>query len=649
MFTNPATSIIAALFVCVAASSASAADTWTVQSPNGQLAYELRLDNGALSYRLGLGASSDRVQVLEWSPLGVVRDDQAFATGLSLTGKTPVRRIEESYTSQHGKRSTVQYRASEVVFSFTSEAKAPIDLVVRVTDDGAAFRYQFPETNAVVRTVREERTGFVVPAGANGWIAPRSAPGKYTPAYEELYVSDPAGTTSPIAAGWDLPALFMVAGKVWILITESDVNEHYAASHLAADAPGGRYVLRLPDQAEGQGVGASEPSSPLPWTLPWRVIIASRTPAGIFESTLVDELAAPPAIADTTWVAPGRAAWSWWSDDNSPKDEAALNRFTDFAADMGWEYSLIDANWNLMDPSALERIRAHAREKHVGLLLWYNSGGPHNVVTEQPRDRMHLRDVRRKEFAMLRDWGVKGVKIDFWQSDKQDRIAQYLDTLRDAADYHLMVDFHGCTLPRGWERTFPHLMSMEAVQGAEQYKFNPKYPAAAAWHNTVLAFTRNVVGSMDYTPVTFSDSRNPHVTTFGHELALSVVFESGLQHYADSVDAYRALPTEAIAFLKAVPAAWDESKLLAGEPGKLVVVARRKGNSWFIAGISGTDVPQTVTVSLSPLGAGPHSLSMVLDGTTPRALTSATKTVAAGTALTVDLLPRGGFVAQVTK
>ena len=647
MSTNSASTVIAALCICVAAPFTAAAQTWTVQSPNSQVAYELRLNDGALSYRVALGASGDRLQVLDWSPLGIVRDDQAFVSGLTFTKKTSVSRIEESFTPQHGKRSAVQYRASEVVFSFAAANRAPVDLVVLVTDDGAAFRYVFPDTNAAVRTVREERTGFVVPAGASGWITPRSIPGQYTPAYEELYVSDPAGKTSPIAAGWDLPALFSVGGRAWILVTESDLTEHYAASHLAADAPGGRYVLRLPDQAEGQNVGAAEPSSSLPWTLPWRVVIASRTPAGIFESTLVDELASPPVIADTTWVAPGRAAWSWWSDDNSPKDEAALNRFTDFSAEMGWEYSLIDANWNLMDPAALDRIRAHAREKHVGLLLWYNSGGPHNVVTEQPRDRMHLREVRRKEFAMLRDWGIKGVKIDFWQSDKQDRIAQYLDTLRDAADYHLMVDFHGCTLPRGWERTFPHLMSMEAVQGAEQYKFNPRYPAAAAWHNTVLAFTRNVVGSMDYTPVTFSDSRNPHLTTFGHELALSVVFESGLQHYADSVEAYRALPADAIAFLKAVPAAWDESKLLAGEPGKLVVVARRKGQDWYIAGISGTDTPQTLTVSLAPLGASAHSLAMIVDGSGPRALTSATKTVAAGGTLTLDLQPRGGFVATV--
>jgi hypothetical protein len=300
-----------------------------------------------------------------------------------------------------------------------------------------------------------------------------------------------------------------------------------------------------------------------------------------------------------------------------------------------------------MNPAALARVLARGREKHVGMLLWYNSGGPHNEVTEQPRDRMHLRDVRRKEFARLREWDVKGVKVDFWQSDKQDRIQQYLELLRDAADFHLMVDPHGCTLPRGWSRTYPHLMSMEAVAGAEQYKFNKDYPAKAAWHNTVLAFTRNVVGPMDYTPVTFSDSKFPHLTTFGHELALSIVFESGLQHYADSVAAYRALPKPALDLLEAVPAAWEETRLLAGEPGSLVVVARKGAGGWYLAGISGKDTAQTVRVDLSVLGPGRHTLSLVTDGAGPRALTNETRTIKQGETLALNLLPRGGFAARV--
>ncbi len=315
---------------------------------------------------------------------------------------------------------------------------------------------------------------------------------------------------------------------------------------------------------------------------------------------------------------------------------------------MGWEYTLIDANWNLMDPAALQRILAHAREKKIGVVLWYNSGGPHNDVTEQPRDRMHLRDVRRKEFAQLQQWGVKGVKVDFWQSDKQDRIQQYIDLMRDAADFHLMVDFHGCTLPRGWSRTYPHLMTMEAVPGAEQYKFNEKYSAKAPWHNVVLAFTRNVVGGMDYTPVTFTDHKFPHITTDGHELALSVVFESGLLHFADSVKAYQSLDDASKAFLKSVPAAWLDTRMIGSEPGKLAVFARRASDGWYVGGISGSDSPQTFEMDLSFLGTlvGKRFMTLITDGSEPRHLTSTTRAVSASDKIRVDLLPRGGFVAK---
>lgn len=634
----------------VAAPARAADSKWSVTSPDGTLMFDLRLaeSDGALTYAVGHKAAADRDDVLQWSPLGVTRDDQAFVAGLKLTAAAPPSAIDDSYVALHGKRRSIRHRANEQVFSFVNAAGAPIDLVVRVANDGAAFRYRFPGRDATTRTVKSEATGFAVPAGSTAWILPQSVPGKYTPAYEELFVQVPAGTAAPTTSGWDYPALFKIGnGREWLLVTEAGLDDGYAGTRLASDAPGGVYRVRLPDAGEGLGVGKVEPSSTLPWTLPWRVLIVGRTLATVFESTLVDDVSPASVVADTSWIRPGRASWSWWSDDDSPKSETALKSFIDFGVEMGWEYSLVDANWNLMDPAAFERVRAYAKEKHVGLLIWYNSGGPHNQVTEQPRDRMHLRDVRRKELAMLRDWGVRGVKVDFWQSDKQDRIQQYLDVLRDAADFHLMVDPHGCTLPRGWSRTYPHLMSMEAVQGAEQYKFNEQYPAKAAWHNTVLAFTRNVVGPMDYTPVTFSDSKFPHLTTYGHELALSIVFESGLQHYADSVAAYRALPKDAIDFLKAAPAAWEETKLVAGEPGTLAVVARKGEGGWYLAGISGQDAPQTVSLDVSVLGPGPHTLSIITDGTGPRALASSMRTVKAGEPLKVDLLARGGFVARV--
>src|SRR4029077_15622793 len=221
-------------------------------------------------------------------------------------------------------------------------------------------------------------------------------------------------------------------------------------SHLAQDAAGGVYRITFPDPKEGLGVGSVQPQFNLPWTLPWRVVITGDRAGSILESDLVLDLAPRSQIGDMSWIKPGRAAWSWWSKSDSPRHAEDLNAFTDLAAEMGWEYALVDANWNLMQSGTIEDVVAHAKAKNVGLIFWYNSGGPHKDVTEAPRDRMFTREARRAEFARLKEWGVKGVKVDFWHSDKQDRIKQYRDVLRDAADFQLMVNFHGCTIPRGW-------------------------------------------------------------------------------------------------------------------------------------------------------------------------------------------------------
>jgi alpha-glucosidase len=640
--------------------AAAADSSWTVTSPNGELTFELQLASGpgALTYTVGHRHGGTRGDVVLSSPLGVRRDDQSFVNGLRFVSAAPATTIDETYMMPHGKRRSVHHQARQQIFTFAnggggaaSSAAARVDIIVQVTNDGVAFRYRFPGSDKSRHKLLEETTGFSVPAGSTAWMQEQQPPTRYSPAYEALFSEVTAGTTAPTPSGWAFPALFRIAnGRDWVLVTEADVDANNAATRLAADASGGRYHIRLPEAGEGKGVGQVEPESVLPWTLPWRVLIVGSTPAAIAESTLVEDVSAPSLVKDTSWIKPGRVSWSWWSDDNSPRNEAALNSFTDLAAEMGWEYSLIDANWNLMDPAALQRVLAHAKEKHVGILLWYNSGGPHNDVTEQPRDRMHLRKVRRAEFAQLQKWGVKGVKIDFWQSDKQDRIRQYLDVLQDAADFHLMADFHGCTLPRGWSRTYPHLMTMEAVPGAEQYKFNEKYSPKAPWHNVVLAFTRNVVGGMDYTPVTFTDHKFPRITTDAHELALSIVFESGLQHFADSVASYHKLADAPKALLKSVPAAWQETRLLGGEPGKLAVFARRGDDGWYVGGISGQDAAQTFELDLSFLGnaAGRETLTLITDGGEPRNLTSTTRAVTAGDKIRVALLPRGGFVAKIS-
>lgn len=644
------------VMVMGAAATAGANGNWTVQSPGGDLALVLTLGpaaqgpaEGVFTYTVHRGPRGARGIVVRPSPLGLRRSDEAFVQGLRFVEASRTVTVDESYSVPHGKRRRVRHHARQRTVTFANASGARLEVDLRAADDGVAFRYRFPEQDRATRRLVEETTGFHLPPGTTAWMTPHQPPGRYTPAYEDYFGEVPAGTAAPTPSGWSFPALFKVdGGRHWVLVTEAGVDHSHCGSRLASEAPDGLYRVRLPEPGEGMGVGEVEPSSALPWTLPWRVLIVGGSLARVVESTLVSDLSPPSTVADTSWVRPGRASWSWWSDSPSPKSERALTEFVDLAAEMGWEYSLVDANWNELPPGALERVLAHARRKGVGILLWYNSGGPHNDVTEAPRDRMHAREARRAELARLREWGVKGVKVDFWHSDKQDRIRQYLDVLRDAADYGLLVNFHGCTLPRGWSRTHPHLMSMEGVMGAEQYKFKASYPEKAAAHNTLLAFTRNVVGPMDYTPVTFTDHKYPRLTTDAHELALSVVFESGIQHYADSVAAYRALPEPARAFLRAVPAAWDDTRLLAGEPGRLAVFARRSGRSWFVGGINGQAAAQSFELDLRFLPAGVYDLTLIVDGKTPRgSLTATTRRVKAGDRVPVSVLARGGFVARV--
>ncbi len=632
--------------VLLLAATLCPAEQWTVSSPDGRLGLTLvRHPDGRLSWRVTRGSAV----VIADSPLGLRRADQAFTDGLRLVRASRVVAVDEAYEMPHGKRRHHRVRGNERTVEAANAKGARLAVVLRAHDDGVAFRYRFPETDATARTVVEEQTGFHLPAGTTAWLLPHQPVSKYSPAYEDLFQEVAAGTAAPTPSGWSFPGLFKTTEGAWALVSEAALDETYCGARFAADAPGGLYHLRFPEPGEGSGVGEVDPTSALPWTMPWRVVIVGDSAARILESDLVNDLSPPSRVVDTSWVRPGRASWSWWSESDSPKHAEALDRFVDLAAEMGWEYSLVDANWNLMETGRIEDVLAHAREKGVGLLFWYNSGGPHNDVTEAPRDRMHLRDVGRAEMARLKGWGVRGVKVDFWHSDKQDRIRQYREVLADAADFSLMVNVHGCTIPRGWSREFPNLIGMEAVFGAEQYKFRSVFAERAAWHNTVLPFTRNVIGPMDYTPVTFTDHKYPHRTTSPHELALSVVFETPVQQLADSVASYRALPEAPRAFLRAVPTAWDETRALSGEPGRSVVVARRAGEGWWVGGLNGQEVGHSARVNLGFLGPGAWSMTLIRDGAEARVFASETRPVSARDAVEVRMAPRGGFAMRLVK
>jgi alpha-ketoglutarate-dependent taurine dioxygenase len=627
------------LFACSAT-----AQEWSVASPDNRIVIAVSLEaDGRLAWR----ATREGKPVLERSPLGVRRHDQTFQDGLKLIAASEPRRIDERYRLPHGKRRDHHVAGVERTITFANARNARLEVVLRAHNDGVAIRYRFPETDAQRRRVFGESTGFAVPAGSTGWMLPHQRVHRYGPAYEDFFQEVAAGKDAPLADGWSFPALFKTPGGPWLLISESALDGSYPGAHLAASAPNGIYRIAFPDPEEGLGVGEIHPASTLPWTLPWRVVAIADEAVKLIESDIINDLAPATRVKDTSWIRPGRSSWSWWSKSDSSKNALDLKSFIDLAAEMRWEYSLIDANWDQMKNGSIGDVLAHARAKKIGPLLWYNSGGPHNDVTEAPRDRMHRRDVRRAELARLQQWGVKGIKVDFWHSDKPDRIQQYRDILEDAADFHISVNFHGSTIPRGWSREYPHLMSMEAVFGAEQYKFRQAFTTRAAWLNTVLPFTRNVIGPMDYTPVTFTDVRYPRTTTNAHELAQSVVFESGIQHFADSVEAYRQLPAAAKEFLQQVPAAWDETRGIAGEPGKHVVIARRDGRTWYVGALN-ADIDQAVTVALDFLGAGSWSMTEISDGSVDRDFKASTKSVTSKDVVEISMRPRGGFVLRLS-
>lgn len=614
-------------------------DQFELASPDGTVAIGVdREPGGLLSYRV---RHRDRT-VAGPSRLGAVRADQVFDAPLRLIGAEPPARVEHRYTMRHGKCREVRAAGRARTLRFANAAGAEIAVDLRAYDDGVAFRYRFPGRPAEVTLIRELTT-FTPAAEGRAWLQPTQDPSLYGPAYEAPYTGVPIGTPSAGPA-WDLPAAFHTAGS-WLLLAETDLQATCFGSRLAAVPIGRSYAFAPPLPGEGEGTGGVEAHGTLPWTLPWRVIVVADRAGGLAESQLVDHLAAPSRVPDPSWVRPGRVSWSWWSDNDSPGDLDRLREYVDLAHHFGWEYSLVDANWNVHSDDDMRALVRYAADRGVRLFLWYNSGGPHNRVAEQPRDRMHERRVRRAELAKIADWGIAGVKVDFFHSDKQDGIARYLDILQDAADHRIMVNFHGCTIPRGWTRTWPHLMTMEGVRGAETYLFDAGFPAVAPRHNTILPFTRNAVGPMDYTPVTFSDNRYPHLTTSGHELALAVVFESGLLHLADSAPSYRAVRPAVAQVLSRLPVAWDETRCLAGAPGSHVVMARRHGGDWFVAGINGGAEPAGVDLDLSTLAGTGRDWLVLHDGAGRDDLVE-TRTAGAGPGVT--MAPYGGFLAFET-
>lgn len=618
---------------------------WALASPDKKIKFTVFEKEGLLFYKVGFLDSL----IIGNSPLGIARSDEQFIEKLTLIAVSKPRHIVENFAMQIGKQLKCSYRANELLLSFENGRKAKVDLILRASNDGVAFRYRFPENASGSFAITKEITGFRLGTTGKTWIQPYDSISKYSPRYERYYTNGtPIGEPSPEYGGWCFGGLFQTPNG-WVLLTEAALDGTYCGSRLHQNAPDGLYTVRYPDYTEAMKIGNPNPeSNVLPWATPWRVAIIGKSPAAIATSTMVNGLCEPSKIADVSWVKPGMAYWGRWAGPASPKEYKSMLPFIDFASEWGIPYFLVCTNWDRMKGGNIEQLIAYAKQKGVGVWMWYNSGGSHNTIMETPRYKMWDSDQRRAEFEKLRRWGVKGVKVGHFQSDKQHIIQQYMDILRDAAEFHIMVNFDGCTLPRGWERTWPNLMGMASVAGEACYMSRQDYPESAVWNNTIQPYARNVLGPMDYAPLGLTETTNKHLTTYSNELALTVVFESGIVHLIDSPDIYRSLPDYVQSFVKQLPTVWDESKVIYGYPGRDVVMARRSGLKWFIGGINGEKTVKEITVPLDFLKAGKtFTAKLITDGPDSKTFATSVAIVKKGDKLPIKLLPCGGFSAII--
>ena len=596
-------------------SVALAINAQKVASPNGKLSAKLNGKSLIINY--------DKQKVIELADISF--DKLRFT-----------RQVKDDYQMLEGKRLHCTNEANEYQAPIGSNAK----IVIRLYNDGIAFRYEYIKLENQKQL--EEHTIYMIPEGTKRWFM------QWTEAYEGFFPQTTTYKVKPIrtssgastsADGWNnrwgYPALLEPVEGVFALISEANIERRQSASCLYND--GERYsVVAAENDLNLSG----------DWHTPWRVVIIGKL-ADIVESTLVTDVSEPSQLKDTNWIKPGVVSWIYWANNHGSNDYNIIKKYVDMAVVLKLPYVLIDAEWDEMDKIAsnegktIEDAVAYANSKGIKPMIWYNSSVGWIDGAPGPKFRLNKPEDREKEFAWCEKIGVAGVKIDFFSGDNQMNMDYCLDLLESAARHHLLVNFHGAPIPRGWQKTWPNLLSTEGVYGAEWYNNVPTFTDKAASHNTTLPFTRNVIGPMDYTPCAFSDSQHPHITSLAHELALTVLYESGLQHLADRPESFLAQPKEVQDFLGQLPTVWDETRYVSGYPGESAVLARRSGNTWYVAGINGKDDPQILKTDLSFIGKG--SVQLFADDASGKWQISTISKLPSQ----VECQPRGGFVMKI--
>ncbi len=621
-------SILLSIFIVVGM-SCRAADAVNATSPNGKLSVVAKGNGYVVRY--------DNRTVMEVPFVGM-ESTTAGTQGETRTALTYKGTVVADYEMVAGKRRHCTNRANE----YTASLGDGVTMVWRLYNDGVAFRYEL--TGGGGKAIPQESTTYRIAEGTKRWMQ------QWADSYEGFF---PLSTTARVKAvpsysgqhlssegfncRWGYPALLEPVPGVFALLTEANIERGQSASCLWNDKEAELFRV-VPDKNE------TTPSGD--WHSPWRVLIIGSL-TDVVGSTLVTDVSEPCRLKDTKWIQPGAVSWVYWAYNHGSNDINIIKRYVDLAATLGLPYVLIDAEWDEMkDGATIEDALTYARSRGVRPMIWYNSSVGWVDGAPSPKFRLNKPEDREREFAWCERMGVAGVKIDFFSGDNQMNMDYCIDLLECAARHHLYVNFHGATIPRGWQRTYPNLLSTEGVYGAEWYNNVPTFTDRAAAHNATLPFTRNVIGPMDYTPCAFTDSQHPHITTHAHELALTVLFESGLQHLADRPESFLAQPQAVKDFLGHLPTAWDDTQLIAGYPGEYVVLARRSGDTWYIAGINGTDVEQTLPIDLPSDGTS-SKVTLFTDsgqGTSPWTITEG-----ASLPSTIRCLPRGGYVVKVKR
>ena len=593
-------------------SSVASAENKQITSPDGKLVVTVADMDGRPSYSV----SYDNVLFLKPSPLGIIANIGDFSSGMSLEKNVSTNKIDETYELASIKKSKVRYVANEAVFSFTQQEKTIYDVIFRISNNDVAFKYKmYPQGETLSCVVKQEVTGFVFPDGTTTFLCPQSKPmggfARTSPSYETSYTADDVAGKNGWGEGYTFPCLFRNGDNGWTLVSETGVNGGYCASRLLGHKEG-VYTIGFPQEGEANGNGTVSPGIALPGETPWRTITVGKTLAPIVETTVPFDVVKPLYSAKGEYTY-GRGSWSWIIGMDGSTNYKEQLRYIDFSAAMGYQSVLVDALWDKqIGRDKIEELAKYGKNKGVALYLWYNSNGYWNDAPQTPRSIMDNAIARRKEMKWMQSIGIRGIKVDFFGGDKQMTMQLYEDILSDANEYGLLVIFHGCTLPRGWERMYPNFASSEAVLASENLHFSQGSCDNEAFNATLHPFIRNTVGSMDFGGSALNKYYNAdnaprgsrRVTSDVYALATAVLFQSPVQHFALAPNNLTDAPSWAIDFMKEVPTTWDEVRFIDGYPGKYVILARRHGDKWYIAGVNAQKETLKLKVNLPMFSNG---------------------------------------------